>query len=241
MVLFLSAFIVSCNDDMNMPVIPKSDLTVEQIYGHVTRIVEKSYWTQKVGGVIKIGEGSQMTIYDYNDVGNIVCERFFSDNHILKDSTVYTYDVYNRLVKYVIYEKKYATKIVHYFWIGRRAVMMSNNEYIGELCYDKDGNLISTKSLKADGQFEATKFIYDKFGRLTERNESYAGKTSCVKFSYGKGRELEYVSISRSGIRSHHTYKRYLDRQHNVIWSFSIDNKGEASGGTKYIIKYRNM
>lgn len=237
--LFLSTFIVSCSYDGNMPVTPKSDLRVGQIYGHVSRIIEKNYWTKKVGGVIKIGEGSQVSIYDYNDAGNIVCDRFYSDKNILKDSTVYTYDVYNRLVKSVLFEKNFVSKVIYYFWSGRRTIMMSNNKYIGELEYDKEGNLISTKRLKADGQYETTKAIYDKFGRLTERDENYSGKTSSVKFTYGKGRKLEYVSTSRSGISSHFKYKRYLDRQHNIIWSFSIDDKGEAYGGTKYIYHYQ--
>lgn len=228
---------VSC--DSNTIVIPISDKEVKQIYGPVSQITVISYWTKKEGKVIKVGEGSLLSISDYNEAGNIICERYYSSGNDLKDSTVYIYDVYDRLVRSSEFERGLHTDDIMYFWNGRKATKICRNEYVGELEYDKYGYLIYLKRLRGDGEYEISKSKYDKFGREIESSESCNGKTSYIKYMYKKRGKVEYDYISDSGITTHYYYIEYLDKYHNPTWSVKIDNKGKVSGAIKYIIKYR--
>lgn len=229
--------LISCNSNNN--IIPKSDLKVGRVYGPASQITVMSYWTKTEGKVIKVGEGSRMSISDYNEAGNIICQRYYNSGNELKDSTMYIYDVYDRLVRSSRFEKAGKTEDIMYFWNGRKVTKKCRNEYIGELEYDKDGNLIYSKRLRSDGEFEISKLKYDKFGREIESSESYHGKTSHIKYIYKKRGKVEYDYISDLGVTTHYYFIEYQDKYFNPTWSVKIDNKGKASGAMKYIIKYR--
>lgn len=235
-IISLLVFLESCTQN---PVIPKSDLKVASIGGPVSQITEINYWTRKVGNVIKVGDGSQKTISDYNETGNVVCKRFYQNGDELSDSTIYSYDIYNRLVKSTRFEKSTKIEDKYYFWDRRNVIIILRNKYIGEMKYDNEGNLTYIKTSRNDDRFEISKVKYDKYGRVIESSENYQGKTAYSKITYKKSGNYESDFISRSGETVHYFHKLFFDKYHNIIFTVPIDNKGNVGGAMKYLIKYR--
>lgn len=173
--------------------------------------------------------GSQMTAYDYDNVGNVI-----SKTDALGKVKYYEYDYADRLVKTIQKDgNQQRTVHVEYDGLGNKRFSWDEAEEKTEFQYDPAGRLMQIKA-PFDGRDQFVKYFYDAAGNVTWEKKSQDSGWQETQYVYDVRNRLtdtcQYLS-QNNWIRNRTQY----DAMDRIVWTRTGDT---PSGDGRQITKY---